>query len=118
MEQLFGDAVSAVRTTRKLADTPICLGVAEGAMDMRMERFLADHKQLPKRAAKLVEINPSHPVIVTLATQVAAGGMNEKLEDALWLLFDQALIAEGEPVVDAGAFARRLSQFLAKGIAA
>ncbi len=118
MEQLFGDAVSAVRTTRKLADTPICLGVAEGAMDMRMERFLADHKQLPKRAAKLVEINPSHPVITALAAQVAASGMNPKIEDALWLLFDQALIAEGEPVVDAGAFARRLSAFLAKGIAA
>ncbi len=118
MEALFGDAVSAVRTTRKLSDTPICLGVSEGAMDMRMERFLADHKQLPKRAAKLVEINPTHPVIASLASQVAANGVTAQTEDALWLLFDQALIAEGEPVTDATAFARRLSQFLVKGIAA
>lgn len=117
MEELFGDAVSEVRTTRKLSDTPICLGVGEGAMDMRMERFLADHKQLPKRAAKLVEINPTHPVITALAAQVAAHGTTPQTADALWLLFDQALIAEGEPVTDAAAFARRLSQFLAKGIA-
>ena len=118
METLFGPAVSAVRTTRKLSDTPICLGVAEGAMDMRMERFLADHKQLPKRAPKLVEINPTHPVIAKLAAQVAAGGVNAQIEDALWLLFDQALITEGEPVIDTGAFAKRLSVFLSKGIAA
>ena len=117
MESLFGDSVSAVRTTRKLSDTPICLGVTEGAMDMRMERFLADHKQLPKRAPKLVEINPTHPIISSLATELATRGMNPKTEDALWLLFDQALIAEGEPVTDATAFSRRLSGFLAKGFA-
>lgn len=118
MKKLYGEAVSDVRTTRKLSDTPICLGVAEGAMDMRMERFLMEHKQLPKRAAKLVEINPTHPVITQLATDVAAHGVGAKTEDALWLLFDQALIAEGEPVTDAVAFAKRLSGFLAKGIAA
>jgi molecular chaperone HtpG len=118
MQALFGDAVSEVRTTRKLSDTPICLGVAEGAMDMRMERFLMEHKQLPKRAAKLVEINPTHPVITALAAEVAANGVTAKTEDALWLLFDQALIAEGEPVTDATAFARRLSGLLSKGLAA
>jgi molecular chaperone HtpG len=118
MESLFGDAVSAVRTTRKLSDTPICLGVSEGAMDMRMERFLADHKQLPKRAPKLVEINPTHAIIRSLAAEIAAHGLTPKTEDALWLLFDQALIAEGEPVTDAAAFSRRLSGFLAKGMAA
>lgn len=116
MQTLFGDAVREVRTTRKLAETPICLGVGEGDMDMRMERFLAEHKQLPKRAAKIVEINPTHPVISKLAASVAAHGMTPATEDALWLLLDQALIAEGEPVTDAGAFARRLGQFLAKGL--
>lgn len=118
MQTLFGEAVSNVRTTRKLADTPICLGVAEGAMDMRMERFLADHKQLPKRAPKLLEINPTHPVIVSVGAQVAKHGMTEQAADALWLLFDQALIAEGEPVVDAAAFSRRLGQLMGKGFAA
>ena len=93
-------------------------------MDMRMERFLADHKQLPKRAAKLVEINPTHPVIQSLAAKVAAVAnhesriTNHEIEDALWLLFDQALIAEGEPVTDAAAFSRRLSGFLSRGLAA
>lgn len=106
MRTLYGDAVRDVRTTRKLSDTPVCLSVGEGDMDLRMERFLAEHKQLPTRLAKIVEINPTHPVIQALAANPN--------DDALWLLFDQALIAEGEPVMDTAAFARRLGKLMAK----
>ena len=118
MQKLYGDAVREVRTTRKLAETPICLSVGEGDMDMRMERFLAEHKQLPKRAAKIVEINPSNELIQSLAFNISSNGLTIESENALWLLLDQALIAEGEPVTDAAAFARRLSGFLTKGLAA
>jgi len=118
MKTLYGDQVREVRTTHKLSQTPICLATGEGDMDLRMERFLAEHKQLPKRAAKIVEINPSHAVIKSLAARVAKDGLNNELEDALQLLLDQALIAEGEPVADAGAFARRLGALMTKGLAA
>ncbi len=116
MKTLYGDSVCAVRTTRKLSETPICLAIGEGDMDIRMERFLLEHKQLPRRAAKIVEINPAHPVIAALAKRVAAGGVKEETKEALLLLYDQALIAEGEPVPDAGAFARRLGRFMEKGL--
>lgn len=117
MKLLYGDKVRDVRTTRKLADTPVCLAVGEGDMDMRMERFLLEHKQLPRAQAKIVEINPAHPVIQALAGRIAAHGSAEDTDDALWLLFDQALIAEGEPVPDPGAFARRLARFMGMGLA-
>lgn len=116
MKTLYGEHVREVRTTQKLSDTPICLAVGEGDMDMRMERFLAEHKQLPKRQAKIVEINPTHPVIAALAARISKEGLKGEAEDALWLLLDQALITEGEPVADASAFARRLSAFLQKGV--
>jgi molecular chaperone HtpG len=116
MKLLYGDKVRDVRTTRKLSDTPICLGVGEGDMDMRMERFLLEHKQLPKAQAKILEINPTHPVIQSLAARIAAEGSKGDTDDALLLLFDQALIAEGEPVPDAGAFAKRLAKFMSRGL--
>ncbi len=108
MRTLYGDAVRDVRTTRKLSDTPVCLSVGEGDMDLRMERFLVEHKQLPNRMGKIIEINPTHPVIQKLASSAD--------DDALWLLFDQALIAEGEPVTDAAGFARRLGDLMKKGL--
>lgn len=117
MKLLYGDTVRDIRTTRKLADTPICLAVGEGDMDLRMERFLLEHKQLPKAAARIVEINPAHPVIAALAARVSADGSTADTEDALLLLLDQARIAEGEPVPDPGAFARRLAKFMGKGLA-
>lgn len=107
MKNLFGEAVKDVRITHKLSESPVCLAVGEGDMDMRMERFLLEHKQLPKRQAKILELNPTHPVITKLAT---------KLEDtdAMWLLLDQANIAEGEPVADMAAYARRVTALLGK----
>lgn len=77
-----------------------------------------EHKQLPKRAAKIVEINPTHPVIQTLSRQLASGTRDATFDDAMFLLYDQALIAEGEPIADASAFARRLGALMKKGLAA
>lgn len=112
MKQVYGEAVRDVRITHKLNESPVCLAVGEGDMDMRMERFLLDHKQLPTRQAKILEINPSHPVIQKLVAYPA----KEEAHDAMWLLLDQANIAEGEPITDAAAFARRMSAFLALGL--
>jgi molecular chaperone HtpG len=105
MKTLFGDEVADVRTTQKLAESPVCLAAAEGAMDGRMERFLMEHNQLNRRMPKILEINPTHPLIVRLAE-------NATDEAAMWLLLDQARIAEGEPLADMGAFLKRLNQKL------
>ncbi|MBN8543367.1 MAG: molecular chaperone HtpG [Alphaproteobacteria bacterium] len=101
MKKLYGEEVRDVRTTQRLADSSVCLAIGEGDMDMRMERFLAEHNQLPRRMPKILEVNPNHPLI-----QKLADGHDE---DSLWLLLDQARIAEGEPVSDIAAFSKRLN---------
>jgi molecular chaperone HtpG len=40
------------------------------------------------------------------------------VEDAAWLLLDQARIIEGEPLPDAPAFSRRLSALVERGLLA
>lgn len=112
MKTLYGEAVKDVRVTHKLSESPVCLAVAEGDMDMRMERFLLEHKQLPKRQAKILEINPDHPVIAKLA----AHADDAEAADAMWLLLDQANIAEGEPVTDMAAYTRRVTALLGKNL--
>lgn len=102
MKATFGDEVADVRTTQKLAESPVCLAVAEGAMEARMERFLMEHNQLNRRMPKILEINAVHPLIQKLAA-------NPQDTDAMWLLLDQARIAEGEPISDMAAFLKRLN---------
>ncbi len=112
MKETLGEEVRDVRVTHKLAESPVCLAVDEGDMDIRMERFLVEHKQLPKGMAKILEINPDHAIIQRLSADVEAGISGTIAEDIVWLLLDQAKIAEGEPVKNPGLFAKRMNQFL------
>jgi molecular chaperone HtpG len=120
LKEIYGTAVKDVRSTHKLSKSAVCLAVEDGAMDIRLERFLRDQKQLATTYAKILEINPEHAVIRSLAQKVAGGAGKEDpvLQDTALLLLDQAKILEGEEVSDLAAFSERMNQFLAKGLAA
>jgi molecular chaperone HtpG len=85
-------------------------------MDMNLERMLRQHKQLDEAAKRVLEVNPDHPLIRSLAERVKAGAPGPAIDDAAHLLLDQARILEGEPVPDAKAFTRRLSTVMVKGL--
>ena len=108
----LGSLVKDVRISKKLTSSPVCLAVSEGAMDIRMERFLIEQKQLATASAKILEINDAHPIIKKLAIEVKDG--SETAADLVNLLFEQACIIEGEAVPDPAGFAKRMNEFLAK----
>jgi molecular chaperone HtpG len=111
----LGDKVKDVRISKKLESSPVCLAIGEGDMDMRMERFLRDQKQLPQgTTAKILEINPNHQLIKHLAEK----GETQEVRDSIHLLFEQALILEGESLPDLRGFSERFNQFLEKALAA
>lgn len=118
LKTTYGEEVKDVRTTAKLANSPVCLAVGEGDMDIRMERFLVENKQLPSRSAKILEINPHHPIIQTLMARVAQKGTSDEAADMAWLLLDQARILEGDEVGDPAAFTWRMNSYLQKALAA
>ena len=84
---------------------------------MHLERILKQHGQLQDRALRVLEINPRHALISRLAEAVGADASNAVVEDAAYLLLDQARILEGEALSDPSAFARRLAGFMERGIA-
>ena len=111
------DTVKDVRLSERLTESPVCLVADEGDLDMHLERMLKQHRQIDQASQRILEINPSHALIRGLAGRVQAGGSTADLEDAARLLFDQALILEGEPPPDPAAFTRRLSHLVARGLA-
>ncbi len=66
-------------------------------MDIRLERFLREQKQLTNTYAKILEINPEHAVIRSLAQKVEGGATEQDatVRDIALLLLDQAKILEG-----------------------
>jgi molecular chaperone HtpG len=61
-------------------------------------------------------VNPKHALLKRLAALVGKDGASEQLGEFAWLLLDQARILEGEALPDPGAFARRLTLLLEKGL--
>ncbi|WP_175814402.1 molecular chaperone HtpG [Wolbachia endosymbiont of Cruorifilaria tuberocauda] len=112
--KVLTNLVKSVKVSKKLIDSPVCLAVDEGAMDLRMERFLREQKQLNYRTPKVFEINVKHPVIKNIIKSYAKKGETQILEDMVFLLFYQACIVEGEEMDNANLFAKRLNNLLDK----
>ena len=86
-------------------------------MDMHLEKLLKQHQQLDTTSQKVLEINPSHPLIKNLLKVVDnEEKKNEIFDDAAWLLLDQARIIEGQSVLDPNKFTKRMNTLIQKGI--
>ncbi|AIL65611.1 Chaperone protein HtpG [Rickettsiales bacterium Ac37b] len=115
-KDILGEAIKEAKISQKLVDSPVCLTVSEGSMDIRMEKFLLEQKQLKFASAKILEINPKNPIIVNIShdlnkTHNQGSDMSKELVN---LLYDQACIIEGENVKDTAAFCKRLNLLLQK----
>ncbi|MEQ9606953.1 MAG: molecular chaperone HtpG [Kiloniellaceae bacterium] len=112
------DQVKDVRVSKRLTSSPVCLVADEGDLDMHLERMLKAQHQLDRSSQRILEVNPGHAMVKALAAQVGKDGAGGVVEDAAWLLLDQARIIEGEPLPDAVAFSQRLSKLVEKGLLA
>jgi molecular chaperone HtpG len=111
MKEALKEHVDDVRVSTRLRESAVCLIAPEHGLDRQLARLLAEHGQAGALGKPVLEINPRHPAITVLA-QTAEGA-----EDGCFMLLDLARIADGEPPIDANAFARRLTARLAKGAA-
>jgi molecular chaperone HtpG len=112
----LGDKVKDVKESARLTDSACCLVADDGDLDMNLERILRQHQQVKEAAPRVLEINPRHPLIKGLSERVKAGKTGQDLDDAAYLLLDQARIMDGETVTDPKAFARRMSKVMEMGL--
>lgn len=112
----LGETVKDVRESARLTDSACCLVADDGDLDMNLERILRQHQQVKEAAPRVLEINPKHPLIKGLSERVKAGKTGQDLDDAAYLLLDQARIMDGETVTDPKAFALRMSKVMEMGL--
>lgn len=109
--------VEDVRVSDRLSESPACLVAPEFGPDLRLQQILSSHGQALGEMKPVLEINPTHPLVIALESQ--AGGSNAIMfEDAVWLLYDEAKLVDGDAPHDAAAFAARLTRILAKALGA
>jgi molecular chaperone HtpG len=112
LKSVLGDLVKDVKISKKLESIPACLAVSEGSMDIRMERFLIEQKQLNSSSAKILEINPHHSILVKISHDLENNTVSDDTEDLVRLIYDQACVIESEPLANPAEFCRRLNKFI------
>ncbi|NBT34242.1 MAG: molecular chaperone HtpG [Betaproteobacteria bacterium] len=129
-QKILGDKVKEVRLTQRLTDSACCLVSDEQDVSGHLERILKAAGQKAPDRKPILELNPDHPLVQALiAESDAAGGqivgadgqqvsdgISQTLSDLVWLLHDQALLAEGGQPDDPASFVKRLNGFLLKGL--
>ncbi len=105
--------VQNIRKSQRLTDSPVCLVAADNGVDMHMERVLKIHQKYESSTKPVLEINPSHPLILRIAAIAERG---EDITESANLLLDQAFILQSEPLDDPSAFARRMSDIMLQAL--
>jgi molecular chaperone HtpG len=116
-KQTLDSEIAEARASDRLTDSLACLVAPDFAPDRQLEKILAAHGRLGERAKAVLEINASHPLVVALAKKFAAGPDKALVEDAAWLIYEEARLADGDALSDAPAFAGRLRRVLEKAFA-
>ena len=108
---LLDNDVAEVRVSNRLTSSPSVLVSQEGAMSANLQNILKATGQNMDESKQVLEINPSHPMVKTLAKLNSEG--KEGLEPFAQLLLDHASIADGN-LTDHAGFAKRLQALMEK----
>lgn len=118
MKEELKDLVSEVRISGRLKDSAVCLVAGEHDLDPKMVKmFEAMGQEVPK-GQRVLEVNPGHELIARMKQLFAADRSSAQLKEYVGLLYDQALLLEGDKPRDPVAFARALSKLMAEGVSA
>jgi molecular chaperone HtpG len=115
IKTVLADAVSDVRVSKRLVDSPACLVASAGGPDRGLDKLL-EKQASSAGTAPVLEINPSHPLVAALK-----GGKGKKtgapdFDDLAWLLLDEARILDGLPPADPAKFSERVNRLVLSGL--
>jgi molecular chaperone HtpG len=108
--------VKDVRLSSRLKESAACLVADEGEMGAHMERLMHRFGQGQKvpESKRILEQNANHPTLTAIQQLYQTDPADNRLETYTRLLYDEAVIAEGNKVRDPVAFARYINDVVAR----
>ena len=94
-KETLGDKVEDVVESKRLVDSAATLVVGASGMDRQMERMMKMMNQDIPASKKILEINPSHPLIKNLAQIHENRGDESLLKSCVLQVYEGALLIDG-----------------------
>ncbi|BCL18099.1 molecular chaperone HtpG [Micromonospora sagamiensis] len=112
-EQL-ADQVREVRLSSRLTTSPACIVGDAHDMTPTLEKMYRAMGQDVPPVKRILELNPTHPLVTGLRQAYEQDGDKEMLTETAELLHGMALLAEGGELADPSRFTRILADRLAR----
>ncbi|MCL2076009.1 MAG: molecular chaperone HtpG [Betaproteobacteria bacterium] len=106
VKKSLGERIKEARVTHRLTDSPSCLVTENFDMSGNLARILKAAGQNAPEVKPILEINPSHPVVLRLKEE------ESRFDDWSALLFEQAVLAEGGQLEDPAGFIKRMNDLI------
>lgn len=116
MQARLGDFVKEVRLSNRLTSSPSCLVGNPSDLSPQMEQMLRAMNQPVPQSKRILELNPNHPLTQKLQGVFSANQNDPALNDYAYMLYGQALLAEGSPLPDPAKFSKLMTDLLVKAI--
>src|SRR5215831_6462470 len=100
LQKKVDEYVKQIRLSTRLVDSPACLVTEEHEYSPHLERLLQKGKGGGPKQRRIMELNADHPLIARLYQHFQANAEDSQIEDAMEILFELALLAEGSEVAD------------------
>ena len=110
IKDALGERVTEVRISERLTESPAVLVLGEHDLPERMRRILADAGQKTPQARPVLEVNVAHPLVRYLDGVTDPAQFAELAQ----LLYEQAVLAEGESLANAPEYVQRLNRLLVR----
>ncbi len=95
IKEVLKDKISDVKTSSRLTHSPLCLVNASGDMSSQMQKIIQMVTKDTSIPRYIMEINPSHPIVKELISQLQDNGDNPEIDETICFLFDIALLQNG-----------------------
>lgn len=114
IKNILADSVKEVRVTTRLRDSASCLVSDEHEMGAHMEKLMKAMNREFTPAKRTLEINGTHPIVLNMNALYEKDPKDARLGDWAHLLYEQALVSEGQPLPDPAAYTRRVNDLFVR----
>ncbi len=106
------EEVKEVRLSSRLTSSPACLVTADGDVTPQMERLLRATGQDVPKVKRVLELNPDHDIINSLADKFKKSSADPQIKPFSRLLYYQAILSEGGELEQPAEFAQLITDVM------